>query len=147
MQQRKAVNNDGLRESANPSGKSLAEDECGAWSWAGKEFLHNAEVTLPDDVDAIKNGDKENALRQDPGSDEVQIRNVAGVHRPAAREHFPEDQQPKRGLEGAGDEFGEIVPQLTQLKLGDDKCLVNETGKRVDECGGHRIGSSQGVGP
>jgi len=60
------------------------EHKCRARSRAGEEFLHNAEVALPDDVDAVKYGHEENALRQYAGSDEVQIRNVARVDRPAA---------------------------------------------------------------
>jgi hypothetical protein len=31
-------------------------------------------------------------------------------------------------LERAGDELGEIVAQLAQLKLGDDEGLLNEAG-------------------
>src|ERR1019366_2402783 len=49
------------------------------------------------------------------GSDEVQIGNVAGVHRPAAGKHLPEDEQPERRLEGPSDQFREIVAQLAQL--------------------------------
>ena len=45
-----------------------------------------------------------------------------------AGEHLPEDYQPKRGLEGAGDQFREIVAQLAQLKLGDDERLLDEAG-------------------
>jgi hypothetical protein len=41
---------------------------------------------------------------------------------------LPEDQQPKRWLEGAGDEFREIVAQLAQLKLGDDERFFDEAG-------------------
>ncbi len=67
-------------------------------------------------------------MRQDAGSNEVQIGNIARVHHAAACEHLPEDEQPERGLEGAGDEFREIVAQLAQLKLGDDKRLLDKAG-------------------
>ena len=82
-QQRETVNDDRLRERADTSGEALAEHERRARSRAGEEFLHDAQVALPDDVDAIKYGHKENALRQDAGSNEVQIGNVARVHRPS----------------------------------------------------------------
>ena len=85
-------------------------------------------------------------MRQDAGSNEVQIGNVTRVHRPAACEHLPEDEQPQRGLEGAGDEFREIVAQFAQLKLGDDERLLDETGERLDECGGHRVGLAKALG-
>src|ERR1035437_9612503 len=123
-----AVSRCALREGAETSGGALAKHQRGARSQAGEEFLHNAEIALPDDVDAEENGYEENALRQDAGSNEIQVRNIARVHRPAAGEHLPEDEQPKRGLEGAGDEFGEVVAQLAQLKLGDNKRLLDETG-------------------
>jgi len=55
--------------------------------------------------DAVKNGDEQHALREDAGRDEVQIGNVARVHRAAAGEHLSEDEQPQRRLEGAADEF------------------------------------------
>jgi hypothetical protein len=41
---------------------------------------------------------------------------------------LPEDEQPKGGLKGARDEFREIVAQLAQLKLGDNKRLLDEAG-------------------
>jgi len=46
---------------------------------------------------------------------------------------LPKDEQPKRGLEGSGDEFREIVAQLAQLKFGDDKRLLDEAGQRVEK--------------
>jgi hypothetical protein len=41
---------------------------------------------------------------------------------------LPKDEQPKRGLQRAGDEFREIVAQFAQLKLGDDERLFDESG-------------------
>jgi hypothetical protein len=58
------------------------------------------------------------------------------VHRPAAGKHFTEDEQPECRLEGAGDEFREIMPELAQLKLGDDKRIPDEAGERADEPSG-----------
>src|ERR1035437_6170275 len=56
--QRETVDDDSLRESADTSGEALAEYQCRAWSRTGEEFLHNAKVALPDDVDAVKNSHK-----------------------------------------------------------------------------------------
>jgi len=52
----------------------------------------------------------------------------------------------KRGLEGARDEFREIVAQLAQLELGDDEGLLDEAGQWVDESGSHRVGLAQALG-
>jgi len=51
---------------------------------AGEKFLHDTEVALPYDIDAVKNGHEKNALRQNAGSNEVQIGNIACVHHSAA---------------------------------------------------------------
>jgi hypothetical protein len=65
------------------------------------------------------------------------------MHHPAAREHLAKDEQPERGLEGAGDEFGEIVAQFAQLKFGDDESLANEPDQRMDKYGRHVVGLSK----
>jgi hypothetical protein len=79
-------------------------------------------------------------LREDAGSNEVQIRDITRVHHAAACEYLPEDQQPERWLEGTGNEFHEVVAQLAQLKLGDHKRLKDEAGRCVDVCTAHGVG-------
>src|ERR1039457_1621351 len=56
QKQRETQKEDSIRDSADTSGEALAEHKCRPRSGAGEEFLHNAEVALPDDVDAVKNG-------------------------------------------------------------------------------------------
>jgi hypothetical protein len=68
------------------------------------------------------------------------------VHRPAARENLPEDEQPKRRLKGSGDEFRDVVAQFAQLEPGNDERLRNKAGERVDESSGHRIGPAKSLG-
>ena len=82
-------------------------------------------------------------MRQDAGGNKVQIWNVTRMHHPAAREHLAKDKQPERGLEGAGNEFSEIVAQFAQLEFGDDECLANEADQRMDKCGRHVVGLSK----
>jgi len=83
-QEGETVHDGSLRECADAGGEAFPQHECRARGRAGEEFLNDAEVALPDDVDAVKYGHEEDALRQDPRGDEVQIGDVSRVHRPAA---------------------------------------------------------------
>jgi len=43
--------------------------------------------------------------------------------------------------------FREIVAQLAQFKLGNDKRLLDEAGQWLDESRGHKVGAIRAAGP
>ena len=82
-------------------------------------------------------------MRKNAGSDEVQIRDIAGMHHAAARKYLAENEEPQRGLECTGNELCEVVAQLAEFKFGNDESFIDEANQRMDECAGHGVMANQ----
>ncbi len=88
--------------------------------------MHDAQIALPDNGDAVKDGDEQDALGKDAGRHVIDVGNVAGGNGADLGEYLAEHQQPKRRLDRAGDEFRRIVAQLANFQLGDDEGFIDE---------------------
>ncbi len=93
--------------------------------------MDQPQVPLPDDGDAVKDGDEQDALGQDAGGHKVQVRQAAGGDGPRPGKDLPEHQQPQRRLDGAGEQFGGVVANFAQFQFGNDQGLVDESGAPV----------------
>ena len=92
--------------------------------------MHDAEVAFPDHGDAVEDGREQNALRQDAGSHEGEIADIAGGNAAHAAEHASEDHDPQNRLHGASQNFGGIAKELLQLDFGDGRGLLEKSKNR-----------------
>src|SRR6266702_2533140 len=94
----------------------LAEDKSGSRCRTGQELVNNTQVTLPDNGDTRKDGDKEDALGQDAGSHKIQLMPSAGGDGTDMTQDLAKNQQPQGRLDGSREHIGRIVPQFTRFQ-------------------------------
>src|SRR6266700_2496889 len=114
--QRQQVYDDRLRQRAHARCQRLAEDKSGSRRRTGQELVNNTQVTLPDNGDTRKDGDKEDALGQDAGSHKIQVRPSAGGDGTDMTQDLAKNQQPQGRLDGSREHIGRIVPQFTRFQ-------------------------------
>ena len=124
--ERDDVDDDGLDERPHAAGDGLAEDQRDARGGADQHLLHDAEVALPDDGDAVEDGDEERALGQHAGGQEVEVGQVPGAQDARLGQHLTEDDQPQDGLEGPGHQLVGVVDDLADLAIGDRQRIADE---------------------
>ena len=116
-----------LGQGAHPGGQGFAQHQGAAGGGADQELVDQAQVPLPDDGDAVEDGDEQDALGEDAGGHEVEVAQVARWGWPGSGEHLAEDQQPQGRLDGPGEQFGGVVAQLPGFEFGDNQGLFHET--------------------
>ena len=142
-----------LDQCPDAGGKRLAEDESRSRGRRDEQLGQHPGVALPDDLDAVEDGDEHARLGDDPRREEVQIGDVPGGDGMKAVERLPEDDEPQHRLDRAGDDLGAVVPELLQLDQAErdhpvrellpdrrvrDDDGVSQRGLRCDEsCGLH----------
>src|SRR5262249_48333225 len=96
------------------------------WRRADQEFMQDAQVSLPDHADSLKDGDEKHALREDSRGHKAEIVEVSGGNCLEAREHLAEDEEPQRRLQGAGENLSGITAQLAQLHISKRQSVAHE---------------------
>ena len=69
---------------------------------AGEKFLDDTQVPLPNDGNAIKDSHEENALRENAGGDEIQVRDGASWQRPSPSKDLAKEAEAKAPVEWPG---------------------------------------------
>src|SRR5262245_22244627 len=89
--------------------------------------MRDAQIALPDDGDAIEDGEEAHALRQTGWRARLAVALVASWDRAEAGEGDTEDEQPKRWLDRAHKDVGRVVQELARLPFGDGERLGNKS--------------------
>lgn len=92
------------------------------------------QVALPDDGNAGKDGDKQDALGQDAGRQKIEVRHTTGGNSPGTGKHLSEDEQPQCRLHRPRQQFGRVVTQFANLHFGNCERLL----KKMDAQGQER---------
>ena len=138
---------DHLAHGADARREGFAGHQGRAGRGCGQQLGEHTGVALPDDLDAIEDGDEQGGLGHDARRQVVQVRQIAGRDGAQTVEGLAVDQQPERGLDGAGIELGAIMADLTQLDPaeGDQPVDKDTPGRRNGGGAPNQAGARCGV--
>ena len=80
--------------SARAGRERLAQHEGGTWRGAGEELMDDPHIPIPDDLDAVEDREKEDALRQDARRKKLQVALPTGRDDVNAAKGFTKHEQP-----------------------------------------------------